>query len=143
VRHAAWLNAVPDVPQPKTGPRVPQKSRREALKANGVEPEMPSLEWGRYLVEYLFEFGPTVPAGMGSAPLPPSEIEAAQRVLGIQLQPWEARLLLRLSREYLQESHRATEQHCAPPWSDPASEKADLMATAARLEQAMLAMMED
>lgn len=134
---------MPEVPQPKTGARIPQKSRREVLKAAGVEPDMPPLEWGRYLVEYLFEFGPTVAAGMGSGPLPPSEIEAAQRLLGIQLQPWEARLLLRLSREYLQESHRATVPNCTPPWYEPVSAEADRMATAMRLEQAMLGLMED
>jgi hypothetical protein len=143
VRHAAWLNAVPEVPQPKTGPRAPRKSRLDLLKADEVEPDMPPLEWGRYLVDYLFEFGPTMAAGMGSAPLAPSEIEAAQRLLGIQLQPWEARLLLQLSREYLAESHRATEQGCPPPWDDPIAAKVDELATAKRLEQDMLRMIED
>lgn len=142
MRHAAWLNAVPEVQQ-QNGKRVPQKSRREVLRADDVEPDMPPLEWGSYLVDYLFEFGPTMAAGMGSAPLSASEIEAAQRLLGIQLHPWEARLLLRLSREYLEESHRATEQNCSPPWHDPIAEQADQRATANRMEQAMLSLMED
>ena len=104
---------------------------------------MPPLDWGHYLVDYLFELGPTVAAGMGSGPLPPSEIEAAQRLLGIQFRPGEARLLLRLSREYLQESHRATEENCRPPWDDPVVAQADQMATARRMEQAMQRLIED
>jgi len=104
---------------------------------------MPPLEWGRYLVDYLFEFGPTMAAGMGAGPLMPSEVEAAQRLLGVQFQPWEARLLLRLSREYLEESHRATEQNCPAPWHDPEALDADRIVTAKRLEQAMMQLVED
>jgi hypothetical protein len=134
---------VPEVPNAKPAIGAQRKSRRDEMKADDVEPDMPPVEWGRYLVEYLFEFGPTMAAGMGSAPLAPSEIEAAQRLLGIQLQPWEARLLLRLSREYLEESHRATQYNCAPPWRDPIAEQADQMATAKRMERAMLQLTED
>jgi hypothetical protein len=143
VRHTAWLNAVPETKQQTTSARAPRKSRREELKESAIEPDLPPLEWGQYLVGYLFEFGPTVAAGMGSGPLMPSELESAQRLLGIQFQPWEARLLLRLSREYLEESHRATEENCAPPWSDPIAAQADQLATARRLEQAMLDLVDD
>jgi hypothetical protein len=104
---------------------------------------MPPVEWGLYLVEYLFEIGPTMAAGMGNGPLMPSEIEAAQRLLGILLEPWEARLLLRLSREYLEESHRATEQNCSPPWEDAVAEQADRIMVAQRMEQAMMQLGEE
>lgn len=143
MRHSAWLNAVPEAPQQGAGERAPRKSRRDELKDVDIEPDMPPLEWGRYLVDYLFELGPTVAAGMGSGPLPPSEIEAGQRLLGIQFLPWEARLLLRLSREYLQESHRATEERCTPPWDDPVVVQAEQIATARRLEQDMQRLLDD
>ena len=77
---------------------------------------MPPLEWAPYIVNYLFEIGPVLPAGMGSGPITASEIEAWQRLLGLELQPWEVRLLLRLSREYLSESHSATERGRPAPW---------------------------
>lgn len=104
---------------------------------------MPPLEWGGYLVEYLFELGPTMAAGMGAGPLMPSELHAAQQLLGIQFQPGEARLLLRLSRDYLAESHRATEYNCEPPWCDETVQNIDVAETANRMEQEMLAQMED
>lgn len=147
MRHAAWLNAVPEVPQKQVQQSnqqsTPQKSRRESLKSYGIEPDMPPLEWGAYLVEYLFELGPTMAAGMGAGPLMPSELHAAQQLLGIQFQPGEARLLLRLSRDYLAESHRATEYNCEPPWDDEIVRNIDVVETANRMEQAMLADMED
>lgn len=132
---------MPEVPQQQGTPparqRAQQKTRRDVLKSYGIDPDMPPLEWGNYLVDHLFEFGPVMAAGMGSAPLAPSEIEAAQRLLGIQFQPWEARLLMRLSREYLGESHRATEHGCAPPWDDEAVRQVDAAESARRMEQDM------
>lgn len=86
------------------------------LDNEGREVEMPPVEWGEHLIEYLFEFGPTVAAGMGSGPVSAGEIESWSRLLGIELSGWEARLLLRLSREYLSESHKATKQDCPAPW---------------------------
>lgn len=147
MRHAAWLNAVPEVKQQQgkqsTQKRVAPKSRRESLTSIGIEPDMPPLEWGAYLVEYLFELGPTMAAGMGASPLMPSELHAAQQLLGIQFQPGEARLLLRLSRDYLAESHRATEHNCEPPWDDGIVRNIDAMVAAYRMEQEMLTQMED
>lgn len=137
------LPELPELPEGQKVARAPRKSRRESIEADRGAPAMPPIEWGRYLVDYLLEFGPTMPTGMGSAPLMPSEIEAAQRLLGIELQPWEARLLLRLSREYLAESYRATEQHCSAPWQDPETAEIDQVETARRLEQSMMDLVED
>lgn len=91
-------------------------SRREDLAARGLPIEMPPLEWGQYLLDYLFEFGPTMAAGMGSGPLTAVEISAWQDLLGIEFEPWEARLLRRLSNEYLGESYAATKRDRPPPF---------------------------
>lgn len=86
---------------------------------------MPPLEWGQYLIDHLFEFGPTMAAGMGSGPLTAVEICAWQDLLGIEFEPWEARLLRRLSSEYLSESHAATKRDRPPPYgASPALTKA-------------------
>jgi hypothetical protein len=134
---------VPELPEGQKRRGAPQKPRREQIEDDGREPLMPPLDWGDYLVEYLFEIGPTLPTGMGSAPLTPPVIESAQRLLGIEFQPWEARLLLRLSREYLAESLKATKDGCPPPWVDSENAEADRIATAKRLEQAMMDLLED
>ena len=88
------------------------------MKKAGKPVEMPPLIWGEYLLGYLFEFGPTMAAGMGAGPLTASEIESWQHLLGIEFEPWEARLLRRLSNEYLAESHKATKRDCPPPFGD-------------------------
>lgn len=119
-RHSAWLSAVPERESRKGAnpeqERRPQLSRREMLESEDRPVEMPPIEWGGYILNHLFEFGPTMAAGMGSGPITPSEVESWQRVIGIEFSPWEARLLLRLSREYLSESHRATQRDCPAPW---------------------------
>lgn len=64
------------------------------------------------------EAGPTSPTSMGAVPLTWDEMGAWERRFGIELSPWESRLLRRLSYEYLKESHRAEKHDAAPPWAD-------------------------
>lgn len=84
-------------------------------KDDDYQPEMPPIDCG-YLVSYLFEIGPTMAAGMGSGPITHGEIESWQRITGVDLNPWEARTLRRLSIDYLAESHKATQIDCPAPW---------------------------
>lgn len=99
-------------------------SRRDNLKkdldlADDAELDMPPIEAeAQYLIAYLFEIGPTLAAGMGNGPLTHSEIQAWQNNTGIELQPWEARFVKRLSNEYLNESQRAVARDCPAPWAD-------------------------
>lgn len=118
VRHTAWLNAAPDAPESKDSNPPPSISRREALEAEEIEPEMPPIEWGEYLLSYLWAVGPSMAGGMGPAPLTCSELQSWQGQMGIQLQPWESQLLRRLSKDYVAESGRATERNCPPPFGD-------------------------
>ena len=98
---------------------APPVSRREDFQARGIFIEMPPLEWGDYLIGYLFEFGPTMAAGMGSGPLTGAEILAWQELMGIEFEPWEARLLRRLSNEYVSESYLASKRDRPPPYGAP------------------------
>lgn len=77
---------------------------------------MPPLEWGRYLVDHLFEMGPTMAAGAGSGPLTFAEMEAWQRLTGVALTPWESQLIRQLSNEYLAESFDATQENRPAPY---------------------------
>lgn len=91
-------------------------SRSGKMKSDGIEPEMPEAD-AIYLVGYLWEVGPVLSGGMSAIPVSFSELESWQRQTGICLQPWEVRLLRRLSFDYLSESHKAEEADCPPPWS--------------------------
>lgn len=98
--------------------KTPEVSRREALRQKGIEdPDMPPAD-ALHLVGYLFEIGPTLPAGMGEGPLTHGEIASWQHNTGVRLQSWEARLVKRLSIEYLNESHKARARDCPAPWGD-------------------------
>lgn len=70
-----------------------------------------------HLVNYLFEIGPTVAVGMGEAPITHVDISAWMANTGIALEPWEARLLRRLSIEYLSASHQARKPDAPAPWA--------------------------
>lgn len=78
---------------------------------------MPDIEWGAHLVEVLFEFGPVRAEG----PLEVEHIKPIEKALCAKFQPWEKRLLLRLSRAYLGEVHKAKDPGAKPPW--PTAEK--------------------
>lgn len=71
-----------------------------------------------HLVAYLFEAGPLQPGGMAEAPLSHGELQAWQQNSGIVLQPWEARLLRRLSGSYLSAMSEARAPSAPPPWKE-------------------------
>lgn len=77
---------------------------------------MPPCE-AEYLVAYLFDAGPVMAAGMGVATLSHQELQAFCELTGIALQPWEARMLRNLSRDYLTASQAAEKIDCPAPWA--------------------------
>lgn len=137
VRQMAWLNAVPK-PSPGTkraelaaqGKLPPPLSRIEQLKADKTEPVMPPNP-APLIINRLIEIGLTDVAGMGAVPLGWGTILHWSQVTGIRLPPWEARLLRRLSTEYLAEGRRAEAEGCPPPWAAPITQ-AELDADEAR-----------
>lgn len=92
-----------------------------------------------YLLDYLFEAGPTESNGMGPAPLTWQEMDAWARRMPRGLQPWEFVMLRRLSFEFCAESHRATDPDMPPPWRD-ASVLPDPKLVADRLKAALRGM---
>lgn len=126
VRYSAWLSATPERAE-AVEIKGPQLSRLEALKHNWViakrgrkeedyEPEMPPLYGTEYLLSHFFEIGPTLAAGMGAGPITFLEIGLWMECTGIELQPWEARFIQSLSKEYLDESYKATKRDRPAPW---------------------------
>src|SRR3546814_18620695 len=60
--------------------------------------------------------GLTEAAGMGAAPLSWQSILSWSDMTGSYPAPWEARLIRKLSIEYLAEVRRAESENCPPPW---------------------------
>ena len=54
---------------------------------------------------------------VATAPIDSQRLVLWQQETGIELQPWEAQGLRRLSRAYVAESAAAEDFECPPPWS--------------------------
>ena len=133
----AWLNAVPKPPAGSKRAAMtdqgPQLTRIERMKRDKVTPKLPPNPMP-HLIGHLMEIGLSEAAGMGAAPLSWLTIDVWQRITGVELSPWEARLIRKLSVEYLAEGRRAESETCPPPWraavtrSEREAETARLMA---------------
>ncbi len=105
VRQSAWLNTIPS---------KAKRPRRET-KSNA----MPSLIGGAYLIEILFEVGPAKPMGMGgSIGIDEIDLAAWMSNQNVQLTPWEAQTVRRLSHEYAAMLSASSEPNTPAPWSD-------------------------
>ncbi len=132
----AWLHATPRPderpgkprPEPKTG----RLSRLEAMRRDKAPVQMPPNP-APGLVTRLMEIGVSEAAGMGVGPLSWGTIDAWCNRTGVDLPPWEARLLRQLSAEYVAESRRAEDEHCPPPWRGEVTRR-DREVEQARLE---------
>jgi hypothetical protein len=92
-------------------------SRLKRLTDNDQHIPLPPLSV-HYLVAYLWEMGPTIPMGMGEAPLTHEELGWWQRNTGITLDPWEARVLKRLSRDYHAQAQKSVKDDCPAPYGE-------------------------
>ncbi|MDZ7894231.1 MAG: hypothetical protein U5M50_04240 [Sphingobium sp.] len=121
----AWLNAIPKPDarskRAKQADQAAQISRLDDMKRQKVVPPMPPNPMP-HLIDRLVEIGLTEPAGMGAAPISWQSIIAWQQAVGVPLAAWEARLLRKLSTEYLAESRRAESENCPPPWRAPVTD---------------------
>lgn len=98
-------------------------SRIDAMRRDGIrKPAMPANP-APHITDRLVEMGLSEAAGMAAVPLTWKEINAWCERTGVDLPPWEARLMRRLSSDYLAESRRAEAETCPPPWLAPASEE--------------------
>lgn len=55
---------------------------------------------------------------MGEGPISWRDLEAWSSQIGVELEPWEARLLVALSGDYVAERYRARKPDCPPPWNE-------------------------
>ncbi|MDZ4251206.1 MAG: hypothetical protein U1A72_01355 [Sulfuritalea sp.] len=78
--------------------------------------EIPPIECGQYLLDFLYEVGPVLNGDMGSAQLTHVELNKWQENIGLCLSPWEVRVLRMLSLDYLIQSQQSTKPECVPPY---------------------------
>lgn len=121
VRQLAWLRTPPKSDKPTAGGAKP-RTRWDAIKATGAEPQLPDNPVPQ-IVERLMEIGPVEVAGMDRAPISFASIAGYASSMGVIIPPWQARLLRRLSAEYLAQSRDAEGRHCPAPWVRPLTQE--------------------
>ena len=125
MRQLAWLNTAPrDEKKPVLGsaPAPEPVTRLKKMEADGIVPMTPPLPEDLPYIEWLLEIGPTEAGGMGAVAIGWRTLQAWQDCTGILLAPWEARLLRRLSGDWLTENERARKPDCPAPWSPEPTE---------------------
>lgn len=73
---------------------------------------MPEIEWGLHLVSYLFEMGPYE----GDGPISWQGLNAWCARSGVDLEYWEARLVIEMSCAYHSQAINAKNWTCVSPW---------------------------
>ena len=117
VRQLAWLNSKS---------KDAKESRLRQFKAqdeNHQSLELPPVERGYYLVEYLTEAGVCMSSGMGLQPLSWQEIEAWQRATALSLTPWEVITLREMSEAYSTEYSASDNELRSPPYTPKVEEE--------------------
>jgi hypothetical protein len=87
--------------------------------------DMPDIEHGAYLLEYLSEIGEARHSGTMLSPVDWQEIKAWQDATGVELSAWDAKVIRRLSSVYVAQYFDAGDPNCPPPWmpSQPSGER--------------------
>lgn len=126
VRQIAWLNTVPKDPKEKRladqAPAPEPMTRLERMKADGLDPLLPDCP-APHLIEHLMEVGPFEVTGMERVPISWREMQAWQDQTGVCLDTWQARMLRRLSTDYLSSSRAAEKPDCPAPFAAVGSEE--------------------
>ncbi len=89
----------------------------QLLREIGRDPDLPDLEPSfHFIVAMLFEAGPISASGDGYTVLSWQELDAWKKCCGVSLAPWLARLIRKLSADYVRESREATAYDAPQPW---------------------------
>jgi len=73
---------------------------------------MPEIDGGMHYIDYLFEVGPVSKESAISW----AEIDSWMKCAGPDLEPWQVKLLIQLSKDYFGEMHAAKDINALAPW---------------------------
>ena len=76
-----------------------------------------------FLLAHFLEVGPVKQTGMGNMPIDWQDLLAWQMCIELKLPPWQLRLLVSMSQEYVSFSQKAEKPDCPAPWVDPMDEE--------------------
>lgn len=85
------------------------------MRKKGIKPAIPENP-APYLTDWLFELGPGVSTGNGLVEIGWDTLSDWQHSVGIELLPWEAKLLKSLSRDYVSQWYDSRKPDCPAPF---------------------------
>jgi hypothetical protein len=94
--------------------RQEKKTRRAEMIEKGIDLEIPEVG-APFILTQLYEIGPIMAGGLGPAAIDWRDLVAWQECMSIKLPPWHCRMLVSLSREYLNFTKKAEEPSCESP----------------------------
>ena len=86
-----------------------------------------------YIIDWVFEAGPSVQGGMGPAPLDWQTIHHWKSLMGLDLEPKESFAIRHLSSCFVDQQIKSKDAKCPPPWVDP--EQMDRMKVADKVTE--------
>lgn len=99
----------------------------ERFQARGIEVGAPFVpDHLQHLIDYLFDVGPTRQSEAGEGPLDDVVLRAWQDNSGYGLEPWECRMLRRLSSDWLKQRQESEAENCRPPWQPSLPSRAEV-----------------
>lgn len=101
------------------------------MEANGELVDLPECS-APFIINRLLDIGIVTAGGFGAGPISWRDLVAWQTCTGTPLPPWQARMLVELSREYCAFSVDAEKPDCVPPWAELAAVTEDRRARVAR-----------
>jgi len=126
----AWLNAVPN---------EKKKTRRELFDDEEIDVgRMPQCD-AFFIIEYLFDVGIT----LGENSLTHSEIRAWVENTGINLLPWQAKFMKRLSVAYLNACHESKETELPAPFNTEYFDSANRYIKSMKVKNSIKKIVED
>lgn len=70
-----------------------------------------------HLTDWLLEIGPTTSGSMGEAAIGWQDLTAWERITGIELEPFEAKTIRRLSQVFISARYEAKKPDCPIPYA--------------------------
>ena len=83
---------------------------------------MPDLGAAQYLANFWFELGLVGTGSMGPVAINATELLAWQQGSGVELTPWEFRVIREMSRSYIASMNAAENPECPPPYGKQVEE---------------------
>ena len=105
------------MPDFKTNKKNNEKTRIKILEEQKSElKNMPEIEYGEWIIEYLLEIGPAQSFGMGLSPISFYDIYSWSKITGTHINHWDAISIKKLSKIYVSQYSISSEKECPAPY---------------------------